>query len=119
MTGKPRSRQRIDPLPVREMNHTAAKANPNPINCDPLGGPSMNDPTTTGTPAATTADTGAATPICPIASERYNAINPSAPMTPATPANSNCPGYGSGSWVTIASMTNKIRLTSCEEMITR
>jgi hypothetical protein len=55
----------VTPPALREIIHTAKRANPNPKKVDNSGKPSMNIPTTTGSAAANNAETGAAMLIKP------------------------------------------------------
>ena len=52
--------------PVREMNHTPARAKINPSSTSGTGNPCVSAPAITGSAAETTPDTGATVPICPI-----------------------------------------------------
>src|SRR5262245_5759211 len=117
-TGRPRLPRSTVAFSVRATSHTATSASAKPVSFSQPGNPCQNAPATTGTAALRTPDTGAATPMRPIASARYNAIRPTAPDRPAAPHAARFTAGGSGSRPVTASASKPRAPASCEPTTT-
>ena len=83
-----RSRRLFGPPSGCEMNQMAASARVNPARVSQPGKPSESEPTMTGRIAHVSAETGAATDICPLVMSWKKSSSPSTPMDPAMVHNS-------------------------------